>query len=323
MLIPDAKLSTILASYRPGKPDAAARLVAEAAIEAQQGDGVTPVVVAPGDAWQLTGPGVSKPLSDLLGAPWVVPVSVQSVISSPSRNTVNAPDTLGTDDDLAPDLIQALTRQLGDLHELSLTAPDPALIYIPGGRELLAPLAVALRPDLDARFATYQATRESVNATLGSLYVAEGSDVNLIAASGNVPVTLHNSLAVDAKVTVVMKSSSPNLVVQDQPTVTIPAGGDFTALIAVTGVKSANVTATVALHNANGDVVAAPQVLRVRVRADWGNAMTAVFTVGLSLLLIAGLIRTIRRGRGGSRMAPMPAAEAAAAEDTDPGGDDG
>ncbi len=122
-----------------------------------------------------------------------------------------------------------------------------------------------------------------MTATLGSLYVAEGSDVNLIAASGNVPVTLHNNLNVDATVTVVMKSSSPNLVVQDQPLVTIPAGGDKTAHVAVTGVKSANVTATVALENPAGDVVAAPQVLRVRVRADWGNAMTAVFTVGLAL----------------------------------------
>ena len=84
---PRRQLSTILATYRPGKPDAAARLVAESALIAQHGDGVTPVVVAPGDAWELTGPGVSRPVSDLLGAPWVMPVSVQSVISSPWRET--------------------------------------------------------------------------------------------------------------------------------------------------------------------------------------------------------------------------------------------
>ncbi len=126
VLVPDANLSTILASYRPGKPDAAASLVAEAALEAQLGDGTTPVVVAPGDAWQLTAPGVSHPLSDLLGAPWVVPVSVQSVISGSARGAATAPDSVGTDADLAPELIQGLTRQLEDLRQLSETAAEPA-----------------------------------------------------------------------------------------------------------------------------------------------------------------------------------------------------
>ena len=308
VLVPDSQLSTILASYRPGAPDAPARLVAEAALEAQHGDGVTPVVVAPGDAWQLPTPGVSPSVSELLGAPWVIPVGVNSVIDGAARDSYTAPETAGTDDDLAPDLIKALARQLDDMGQLADTAKEPNAIFLPGGRTLLQPLAVVLRANPNARATTYQATRDSANATLDSLFVAEGSNVNLLASSGNVPVTLHNDLTVASTVTVVMKSSSPNLVVEDRPKVTIPAGGDVTAHIAVTGVKSANVTATVALENANGDVVAAPQLIRVRVRADWGNAVTAVFTAGLALLLVAGLIRTVRRGRRSSRMAPIPAA---------------
>jgi hypothetical protein len=309
VLVPNARLSTVLATYRPGMPDAAARLVAEAALVAQAGDGVTPVVVAPGTAWQLTGPGVSRPVTDLLDAPWVVPVSTRSVISGTARGSVTARELSGTSRDLSSNLISALARQLEDLEQLSLTAEDPNSIYVPGGRTLLRPLASSLRTDDDARTATYQSAREDVAATLAGLHVASGSDVNLIAASGNVPVTLQNDLDVDATVTVVMRSGSPNLVVEDAPVVTIPANGDVTALVAVTGVSSANVTATVALQNAEGDVVAAPQVLHVRVRADWGNAVTAVFTAVLALLLIAGVIRTIRRGRRSSRMAPMSAAE--------------
>jgi hypothetical protein len=327
MLVPDTRLSTILATYRPGQADAAARLVAEAALTAKNGDGLTPVVVAPGNAWQLPDPSASQPVTSLLNAPWVVPVSVRSLLSDADRDDFTASDSLGTEEDLAPKLIAALTRQLDSLQELSQTAEDPNTVYIPGARTLLAPLAVSLRPDPDARTAAYEASRTAVDGVLSSLYVAEGSDVNLIAASGNVPVTLHNDLDVDATVTVVMMSSSPNLVVQDRPVVTIPAGGDVTAHIAVTGVKSANVTATVALKNARGDVVAAPQVLRVRVRADWGNAVTAVFSVGLGLLLIAGVIRTMRRGRRSSRMAPMAAGATTptmeSPEDTDAGGGDG
>ena len=319
VLVPNARLSKVLADYRPGMPDAAARVVAEAALVAEAGDGITPVVVAPGAAWELTGPGVSQPLAELLGAPWVIPVSAQSVISGTARGSADAPTIAGTADDLGADLIKALSRQFDDLSQLSLTAEDPASIYVPGGRTLLEPLAVGLRTNPDARTTTYQAARDDVAATLAGLHVAAGSDVNLIAASGNVPITLRNDLPVDATVTVVMRSASPNLVVQDTPVVTIPAGGDVTALVAVTGVKSANVSATVALENSEGDVVAAPQVIHVRVRADWGNAVTAVFSVGLALLLIAGIIRTIRRGRRSSRMAPMSPPEAAeAAETVDP-----
>ena len=266
----------------------------------------------------------------------MIPVSVRSVIDGTARDKYAAPDSLGTEDDMAPDLITALARQLDDLGQLAETTETPDSVFLPGGRTLLEPLAVGLRSNPDARADTYQASRDTVSATLSSLYVAEGSDVNLIAASGNVPITLHNDLAVDATVTVVMKSSSPNLVVVDRPVVTIPAGGDFTAHVAVKGIKRANVAATVALKNADGDVVAAPQLLRVRVRADWGNVVTAIFTVGLGLLLVAGLIRTVRRGRRSSRMAPIsgalskpvtsvaqPKEPAAPTGDTEAGGDDG
>ena len=305
LVVPDSGLSNITATYEPGAPDSAARLVAEAALVAKTTDNRAPVVVSPGDAWQLTSPGASVAVADLLNAPWVVPVTVQSVIDGPVRDSLTVNVSRGAGADLDPALISTLDRRLGDLAELARTAENPNDIYLPGGRTLLRPLAVSLRGDTQAREAAFEAATDEVDATLRGLQVAVGSDVNLIAASGNVPVTLHNDLPVDATVRVVMRSASPNLVVEDEPVVTIPAGGDIVAHIAVTGVKSANVNATIALHNGEGDVVAAPQTLKVRVRADWGNAVTAVFTVGLVVLLIAGIIRTIRRGRRSTRMAPV------------------
>ncbi|MGC4175386.1 DUF6049 family protein [Demequina sp.] len=321
VLVPNGALSTLLATYHPGMPDASARLVAEAALIAAHSDGETPVVVAPGASWQVPTMGESAALADLLNAPFVTPVTLQSVIDGADRGSFEAPELRGAKDDLGPDLINALALQLEEVKQLSVTAENPADIYVPGGRTLLQPLASNLRADPDARSTTYQASRDAANELLSSLHVAVGSDVNLIAASGNVPVTLRNDLGVDATVTVVMRSTSPNLVVQDQPVVTIPAGSDLTVHIPVTGVKSANVTTTVALRNADGDVVAAPQALKVRVRADWGNAITVVFVVGLALLLVAGVVRTVRRGRRSSRMAPMepPVPEG----NTDAGGKDG
>ncbi len=47
--------------------------------------------------------------------------------------------------------------------------------------------------------------------------------------------------------------------------------------------------------------------MRVRVRAQWGNAATGVFTAALAVLLIAGIVRTARRGRKDTRMRPANA----------------
>jgi uncharacterized iron-regulated membrane protein len=55
----------------------------------------------------------------------------------------------------------------------------------------------------------------------------------------------------------------------------------------------------------------------MRVRAAWGNLTTGVFTAGLVVLLIAGLVRTIRRGRKDTRLRPTADTPVAGASDDD------
>lgn len=307
LLVPDSRLSTLLATYQPGTPDAAARLVADAALAAADGDGVTPIVISPGANWELPEVGASAKLTALLAAPWITRVTLESVIAGDSRGSASAGDDADTTGDLPAEHITSLTRRLARLDQLAVTVDSPDDILVPGARELLIPVGLALRGRPDVREAAYTTAVIDVDTTLSAVTVNPGSDLNLIAASGKVPVKLHNDLAADATVTVIMRSASPNLRVKDQPEVVIPAGGDVTAQVSVEAVSSANVTVTVSIENARGDVVASPQLLHIRVRADWGNAVTAAFSVALAGLLVAGLIRTIRRGRKTTRLAPSDA----------------
>lgn len=321
VLVPEQGLSSTIAEYDPFAADGPALVAAEAALLAWEIDGTSSVVVAPGARWQLAGLGASPLLKALIDAPWVIPVTVNSVLSGTQRTAVTAADEARTSEDMAPEDVATLSRQLERVDNLAQTAEDPNDIYVPSGRTLVAPLTMSLRGLTDARDAALAASVQTVDTTLAGLRVPDSSDVNLLAASGNLPVTVQNDLAVDATVRVVVRSSSPNLRVLESPTVTVPAGGTATARVPVEGVSSANIVVTVALENTRGDAVAPPQATRIRVRADWGNAVTVAFTVGLVFLLVAGVIRTVRRGRAGTRVPPLPedAADAAARRGPDHG----
>jgi len=188
---------------------------------------------------------------------------------------------------------------------------------VPGGLSLLSAVSSTARGNHDLQEAAYRAAAATVDAALNGVDIVRNSDVNLIATSGEVPITVRNGLAVDSTVTVVMRSTSPNLQVRDRPSVAVPAGGEATAMIPVEAVSSANVNLSVWLINSDGDPVSEPQAFTMRVRADWGSAATAAFTGLLVLVLIGGIIRTIRRGRKDTRTGPGAGAEGAKIVDSE------
>jgi hypothetical protein len=69
------------------------------------------------------------------------------------------------------------------------------------------------------------------------------------------------------------------------------------------------VSVSVELLTPDGRSVGTPADLRVRARPDWENVGTAVVAGGLALLLVVGLVRTVRRGRRMDPDTPLPEEE--------------
>ena len=63
------------------------------------------------------------------------------------------------------------------------------------------------------------------------------------------------------------------------------------------------------IRSADGTVVAAPAEMNVRVRAGWETVGTAIIGGLLVLLLVGGIVRTVRRGRSAHRMEPIRPAD--------------
>ncbi|WP_062464950.1 DUF6049 family protein [Demequina soli] len=301
LLTPDATLSGMVGNTAVSDGAVGAAI----AMGALTASGATsPVLVWTGDDWSPSDSSDATALSALMQAPFVETVDLTRLAADAAGTPVSLPHEHGVAEDLDPSTITGLSERLARLQELSTVAQEPSSILTPGGRSLLSPLARSLRGQSTAReLRTVEATA-SVDATLGALHVAAGSDVNFIADKGSLPVAVVNDLDVDATVQVDMTSFSPNLQVREAPTVTVKAHSTKTVPIEVSAVSSANVQATTVLRNPDGIAIASPVSMSVRVRADWGTAITAVFTGGLVLLLIMGVIRTIRRGRKETRTGP-------------------
>ncbi|WP_156160953.1 DUF6049 family protein [Demequina maris] len=299
LLTPDATLSSYLGAGATTDAGGVGATIAVGALTAAES--ASPVLAWTGDEWSPTGTSEASVLSALMNAPFVDAVDLAELVAEPAGTTVDLRWKVGAADDLDAATIAGLSNQLADLTDLSTVADDPDAFLGEHGTALLPPVARSVREDAQTRqLRVVQATADA-DETLEALHVAIGSDVNFIADKGSLPVTVVNGLDVDATVVVDMTSFSPNLQIRETPRVTIPANSSKTVPVEVEAVSSADVSAITVLRNTDGISIATPVSMSVRVRADWGTAVTAVFTAGLVVLLVMGVIRTVRRGRKETR----------------------
>ncbi|MFW7415367.1 DUF6049 family protein [Demequina sp. SO4-18] len=315
VLVPDPGLSKSLAQFRPGTEAAKARALAESALLADEADG-DPVLAVLDDSWRPSSSQPSAVLQTLMTAPWVEPLPVSELLEADPVD-VELPANVAARADMPAEDVAALAGSLERLTTLAHATTDTDAARADWGAALLRGVEVSLRENPGVRDAAVAAAVAEADETLASLRIAESSDLNLLAETGEIPITVVNGLDHDVTVRVDLTSFSPNLQVLESPTVTVPANEEHAALVRVEAVSSDNVQVSVVLRSPEGQSVGDGQTFAVRVRADWGNAATAVFSVVLVLLLVAGLVRTARRGRRETRAEPAPAPDTAPDRDSE------
>jgi hypothetical protein len=112
-------------------------------------------------------------------------------------------------------------------------------------------------------------------------------------------------------VSVRLTPDDPRLVVETNPTIVVPAGTSRDAEVRVRAIGSGDVTLDVEVLAPSGVAVTDPTELTVKVRAGWETVGTAVLAGGVGLLFVAGIWRTVRRGRSDRRTTGEQVTEAA------------
>lgn len=313
VIVADPALSTTLATKSPMDSTTSAWVVAQAAFEALNGAGS--VIIAPGDGWSVQGTLPSRAVAVLLGAPFVTSRTLTDVLASPDRTEVDLPDVQAMLTDAHADEVVGAVSGLTRLDVLATATTGRSTMILDADRALLESLSLQNRTDPSYRVEQSAAAIGDANDVLSSVAVTSGSLLLLVSSSGSVPITVTNGLDVPVTVRVTVTSRSPILLTKDYPVATIDAGSDVTVKVPVTAVSSGDIDVSVALRTEDGATVAVAETLKVRVRAAWGNLATGVFTLGLVVLLVAGVVRTIRRGRKDTRLVPSDDTVVAGASD--------
>ena len=133
-------------------------------------------------------------------------------------------------------------------------------------------------------------------ASASDVYIVPGSEVNLVARDGRIPVTIQNDGSESATVIVHAEPSSFRLEVLDATEITIPAGSSQLAEIGVRAVANGPVELEIWLEQ-NSVEIGKRELIQVNVNYDIELFLLVSFAFAMFGLILIGSYRTVRKLR--------------------------
>lgn len=286
--------------------DAVQLLRAQIAILTRQAPSVSRdvVVVVSRAQAPLTDPEeLEARLTAITSSSWTKPQNLDALTetadeSAPTQvERSEPPDTAVADGEVTAEELQQARETATYLGSVSSILTDPEAALGTTTDVVIHSAAATWRSDPAGRSCLAAAAQRRGQAVSESLTAAPSSTVNLISATADLPVRIVSSLNQDATVRVRLVPSSTRLQAPQVVEVAVPANSQATAMVPVKAVGSGNVDVTIELLAEDGTVVGVPATVHMRVRADWESIGTSVLGACLAVLLVVGIVRTVRGGR--------------------------
>ncbi|MDO5723146.1 MAG: DUF6049 family protein [Flaviflexus sp.] len=240
-------------------------------------------------------------LNDLLGelskARWLRPTTLSTIASSRPDEAARLalPEGQAAPGELTGELASATSLAAAQVTAVGRLTPHPERYAQLGDAVLETLPALAWRTAPKARANYARGLTELARELGGAISAQESSTINLISQDSALPVHVNSSLDEPAEVTISLHSADRRLRFDDVQ-VRLDPQGTTTAMVPVQAIGSGNVTATIAVTDANGVPIGEDAEITIRVRADWENMGTAALAVVFLLIFIIGIIRSARRG---------------------------
>jgi len=321
LLVPSATLDTLLATpdeVQPGATPAtvAQRALAETAVAARAStsDSESLLVTAPRD-WQPDTALAQAQLKALASAPWVQLASATQ-LASEHGEVATLPDTVSTSTELSPAHVNALGGARADVAGFAQVVPEPALLLDGLDRRLLAPLAVDWRSDVAGRKSLVDTVLAEAIQRRSGLTVLLSEQVTVAASSSQIRLVVRNTMEQPATVRVEMLSRQSCLTATGSPVTTVGAASEETVIVDVRATSACDVLVDVVLRAEDGTLVSTPVAFSARVTPSIEDVGLSIVGALLAVGLVAGIVRTVRRGQTahrGARLAAQAEADAAAA----------
>ncbi len=133
-------------------------------------------------------------------------------------------------------------------------------------------------------------------ALASDVYIVPGSEVNLVARDGRIPVTIKNDSSESATIIVHGKSSTFRLEVLKETEFTIPDGSSQVAEVGVRAVANGPVELEIWLEE-NGVEIGKREIIQVNVNYDIELFLLVSFAFAMFGLILIGSYRTVRKLR--------------------------
>ncbi|MCW4385795.1 DUF6049 family protein [Salinibacterium sp. SYSU T00001] len=259
------------------------------------GGGSSPLLATLGRDIPLPANRVSQTLTALATTPGVVLGSIESTLDEPpvEVSVVDSP--------VEPERLATLQSALQT--EPATTAfasvlDNPSLIT---GDQRRRMLALASNAWIDSPQEWQEAVAAFVvrsGELLNAVHVLESSTINLLSDTGNVPVTISNSLPYPVTVVVHMWANRAVLdVLEDSVTVTIEAQSQARAAVPVQSIANGTAVLVVSLTSPTQVPIGAPMYVTTNVQAGWETAFTTTVAGVVLLVFVIGIARTVARRR--------------------------
>ncbi|MGZ4626815.1 MAG: DUF6049 family protein, partial [Kineosporiaceae bacterium] len=304
----DPALGADLTSNGNGAPPAQ-HLLADLAAAAAEHPGQTLLITAP-RTWNPDPNAARRLLSDLGSVPWVSlrPFSelAAAPAAAPARQVPVAYTRADRRRELPPEHVTAVAGADRGLAAFAPALVDPAPVV---GR--LRPQALSLvslgwrRHGANALALARTPLTTDVDGLYAGLSVDPGSTKNFLAKEGLLPISVRNGLPYAVDVMLVLTPLSGQLGVKHAVDVRLDANSSRPVFVPVRAIANGDVSIIASFRTPDGSTVLyQSSKIQVRVRSDWETRGLGLVAILLGLLLLVGLTRGVRRGRGRTRIPP-------------------
>jgi len=130
------------------------------------------------------------------------------------------------------------------------------------------------------------------------VFIVKGSTINLVSRESSIPVVVSNNSVGQMNLVVNLRATNPKVVLDETAiSVSIPAGTTANVQFPVRAIGSGQVLMVAWLSTSGGIEVGEPVTFRMVVNPDIETAAIVLFLGFVSMLILIGVIRTLRRRR--------------------------
>ncbi|MGO4489184.1 DUF6049 family protein [Microbacterium sp. 2RAF4] len=192
--------------------------------------------------------------------------------------------------------VTTLLADEGTLTAFSSILADPQVLLSPERIRILRTLSVGSSAKAFAKKVEEHQKRTS--ETLAAVSIPPSSTIQLLTANADLPIAVRNDLPWPVTVQLFVSPTDPRLEVKPMTETVVEANSTKRVKVPVSArVGSGEVDLRLSLYSPTGVQIQDQQKIRVAVRAEWETIGLIVFGGLAALLIVVGVIRTVRRKR--------------------------